>query len=67
MQAEALLQLVVELGVRQSDEARRRPRVRSVHTIELRLWRKRQDRERAAGQEMLLGAAVMVALVGDAS
>ena len=38
-------------------------RVSSVHTIDERLPLERQNRERAARQEVLLGAAVMVALV----
>ena len=40
-------------------------RLSSVHTIDERLPVERQDRERPGRQEMLLGAAVMVALVRD--
>ena len=40
-------------------------RASSVQTIEERLALQRQDRERARRQEMLLGAAVMIALVRD--
>ena len=40
-------------------------RVVSVHTIEERLALERQDRERAGGEKMLLGAAVMIAFVPD--
>ena len=65
MQAEAALQLGMERVVRQRDDALRFVGFSSVHTIDERLALQRQDGERAGGQEMLLGAAVMVALVRD--
>ena len=64
MQAEAPLQLGVKFIVRQRDDARGLivglgPHQRGAIAGE------RQDRERTRGQEMLLGAAVVCALMRD--
>ena len=65
LQSEALL----EFGLEHELVAGHQPfgilAVRSVHTIEDRLPVQRQDGERAGRQEMLLGAAIMRALVRD--
>ena len=62
MQAEALLQLGVKFLVGQRDDALGLARGFGPHDRRA-LSRERQDRERPGGQEMFLGAAVVLALV----
>ena len=62
MQAEAFLQLGMEFIVGQRDDALRLARVLGPHDRRA-LARQRQDRERPRGQEMFLGAAVVLALM----
>ena len=64
MQAEALFQLGVEAVVRQRDDALGLALFLGPHDRRA-LALERQDRERPRRQEMLLGAAVMIALVRD--
>ena len=64
LQAEALLQLVVEFIVGQRDDALGLVRAFGPHDRGA-VARQRQDRERPGGQEMLLGAAFVIALVRD--
>ena len=64
MKPEAPLELGVKVGIRQRDDALRLvvllgPHDRRAPSLQ------RQDRERAGGQKMLLGAAAMIALMGD--
>ncbi len=64
MQPKALFEFAVEFVVAERDDARGLGALLGPHQRRA-LSRQRQDRERAGGQEMFLGAAVMVALVAD--
>ena len=64
MQAKALLELAVKFILAERDDARRLGALLGPYQRGA-LSGQRQDRERAGGQEMLFGAAVMIALVAD--
>ena len=64
LQAEALFQFVVKFVIRQRYDALGLVRLFRPHDGRA-VSRQRQDRERAGGQEMLLGAALVVALMCD--
>src|SRR5262245_47652822 len=69
MEAEAPLELGMKFRVGQRDDARRRLRLLGPHDRRTMasggIARQRQDRERPSGEKMLLGAAVVIALVRD--
>src|SRR5262249_62241675 len=69
METEAPLELRVKFLLGQRDDARRRLRLLGPHDRRTMasggIARQRQDRERPSGEKMLLGAAVMGALVHD--
>src|SRR6201999_4352127 len=64
MQAEALLELAVKFVFRECDDAGGFSAPLGPHQRRA-FSRQRQDRKGTGGQEMLLGAALMVALMAD--
>src|SRR5580700_1548129 len=64
VQTEALLELGMKFAVGQRDDAVSVGAALGPHDRASSIAQ-RQDRERAAGQEMLLGASTMIALMGD--